>query len=559
MARLRLLIKMESADAYELKAQALNNDPRLKQAGIAALKFAGDRQYLVDGEFSSELPAEGTTATQTEKQEAGSGKGKRLRVVVRMANADSYELKAKALNKDTLLKKAGIAALKFVGDKRYLVDGEFSTGLLPAATPETGPGEPKVGSTIGKRLRVVVRMANADAYELKAQALNDDPRLKEAGISALKFIGDSQYIVGGGFSPDVPAATTPDKKLRVVLRTTPELAYELVARALNGDPKLAAAGIAGIDLAKGAGMVPLVKEAPRQPAPPKKKRSFARVLLAGLAVAFIGVIGASALFLLPAILNPPPAPVATGTSEIVPITGPLTSTNTPLPPTVTLVPPTATKPASTRTQRPTATFTLSPTLQVVSCQAPKLGTVIPGSLNCRYGPGENYLYEYGLYQGDQVPILGRQETANQGTWVYVHTESQNNIDCWVNAKQLQMDAGDVACLDNIYPETGGRPIYRTDLFPPPRNVEASRSGNLVFISWTGFDLKPGDWEGGDRPRYLLELWTCQGGKLVFTPMGTLDTFASIADEGGCAEKSHGQVFMAHVDGYIGPAEIPWPP
>lgn len=48
MARLRLLIKLQSADAYELKAQALNRDPRFTQAGIFALKFTGDKNYVVE-------------------------------------------------------------------------------------------------------------------------------------------------------------------------------------------------------------------------------------------------------------------------------------------------------------------------------------------------------------------------------------------------------------------------------------------------------------------------------------------------------------------------------
>jgi hypothetical protein len=185
-----------------------------------------------------------------------------------------------------------------------------------------------------------------------------------------------------------------------------------------------------------------------------------------------------------------------------------------------------------------------------------LGTIIPGSANCRYGPGGSYLYEYGLYQGDQVPILGRAATVF-GTWVYVQTESELNIACWVNAELVETD-GEFACLEDIYPETGGRPIYATNLFPPPTNVEASRAENLVFIAWTGHELALGDRESEASPRYLLELWTCQGGEIVFTPMGVFEEFASIADEGGCSEPSHGQVFLAHKDGYIGPSEIPWP-
>jgi hypothetical protein len=568
MARLRILIKLQSADAYELKAQALNNTPRFASAGISAFKFSGDENYIADGEFSPDLPAPETASVKPEASPATDG---RLRVVIRMLNADSYELKARALNNDPRLKEAGISTLKFVGEQQYLADGEFSTKLPPPLAPEIEVEKTSSDSKLGKRLRVLLRMANTDAYELKAQALNNDPRLKETGISALKFTGEMQYIAAGDVSADVPApatpkpAPTPGKKLRVVLRSPPDGVYDLIARHLNGDPALAAAGIAGMGLAKGAGMVPMVKEIPQQPAPTpapvhvpaplKKKRSFAGCLVAMLVAGFLGVTGASALYFLPGILNPPAAPTATQ-AAVLPITGPFTPTYTSIPPTAILVLPTTTKPTSTKPPLPSATITEPPTVQVASCQAPTLGTIIPGSANCRYGPGESYAYEYGLYQGDQVPILGKVDTAF-GTWVQVQTESEFNISCWVNANLVEMD-GEVACLESVDSENWGRPLYNPGFFPPPTNVEASRSENLVFIAWTGYELAVGDWEGGDRPRYLLELWTCQGGNMVFTPLGTLEEFASITDEGGCSEESHGRVYMAHVDGYIGPSEIPWP-
>ena len=34
--------------------------------------------------------------------------------------------------------------------------------------------------------------------------------------------------------------------------------------------------------------------------------------------------------------------------------------------------------------------------------------------------------------------------------------------------------------------------------------------------------------------------------------------ATIVDESGCSEPSHGRVFLAHKDGYVGPVEINWP-
>src|SRR6266508_6039483 len=133
----------------------------------------------------------------------------RIRVFIRIPSDDAFELKAQALNNDPRLKAAGISALKFENDKQYIADGEFSPEPPPPTTPEPfdaaqdKPAAVEGGSdsAMGGRLHVVVRVLSEDAYELKAQALNNDPRLKEAGISALKFESDKQYIVDGEFSP----------------------------------------------------------------------------------------------------------------------------------------------------------------------------------------------------------------------------------------------------------------------------------------------------------------------------------------------------------------------
>jgi hypothetical protein len=33
----------------------------------------------------------------------------------------------------------------------------------------------------------------------------------------------------------------------------------------------------------------------------------------------------------------------------------------------------------------------------------------------------------------------------------------------------------------------------------------------------------------------------------------------VIDEAGCAQPSHGRIFLVEVHGYVGPVEIPWPP
>jgi hypothetical protein len=480
----------------------------------------------------------------------------RLRILIKMESADAYELKAQALNNDARLKEAGIAALKFTGDKLYIADGEFSTEP-PSTIPSAEPDKLKP-DTAGGRLRVILRMSNQDSYELKAQALNNDPRLKEAGIAAMKFVGDKLYISDGDFSTDLPSPKTEqevtvDKKVRVTLRVPRKDAYELVAKYLNNDPELIKAGISGMELAKGAGMIPVAKETP--PPQRKKKRSFVRYLVAAVIVGIIGVTGVGALF-----FSNLPVPTPT-TAAIIPVSGgEPTNTYTPVPATETSIPSTATTvPTRTKIKLPTATNTQLPTATTLSCQPPSEAVVVAENLSCRYGPGAVYLYRAGLLKGEVVDVLGKADTA-YGTWIRVQTRWEQPAKCWVNSdpKYVEIPQGDVACLDSLYPEKAPLILFKTDLFPKPSNVQASRSGDLVYIDWQGYDLSPGD-RPEDSPAYLTETWTCQNGKIVFSPQGWDDTSAFVRDEGGCAEASYGYVYMAHVDGYIGPVTIPWPP
>jgi hypothetical protein len=571
MTRLRILIKMESADAFELKAQALNKHPRISSAGISALKFTGDKKYIADGEFSPDLPPPAAPATDSAKPKPDSTIGERLRIVLRMASQDAFELKTQALNDDPRLKEAGIAALKFVSDKKFISGGEFSSDLPPPTAPAMDSTKTEPDLAIGERLRVVLRMASKDAFELKAQALNNDHHLKDAGIAALKFVGDKQYISGGEFSPDLPLQTTPTaevpspipdslagKKVRVVLRGNRQHVYKLVAMHLNNDPALMKVGISGVELAKGGGVSVAAKEAP---APlRKKKRSFARYLVAALIVAVIGVTGAGALFF----SGPPPAQPPTATiAAIIPVAGRPTATETSVPATETRVPPTVTKVASTKTRLAVVTNTKSPTPTALSCLPPSEVMVTAENLSCRYGPGAPYLYRAGLVQGDVVDVLGRADTA-YSTWIYVQTRWEEPVKCWVNSgpRFVEISQGEVACLEPYYPEKAPLIIFDTspyppDRFPPPSSVGASRSGDIVYIQWEGTDLLPGD-RPENSPPYLVETWTCQGGEIVFSPQGWDEPFASVQDEAGCAEPSYGYVYLAHVDGYVGPSLIPWP-
>jgi hypothetical protein len=210
--------------------------------------------------------------------------------------------------------------------------------------------------------------------------------------------------------------------------------------------------------------------------------------------------------------------------------------------------------APSATSVPEATFT--PTFTETPVPSVSLeGIVDSDLLSCRYGPGAVYLYQYGLSKGLEVEVIGKAETAG-GLWLYIKAKGYDRP-CWVNARFLQVQ-GDASTLAQVYPEQAALILFYHDRFPAVTNVEASRSGDSVYVQWTGYELALGDRESAESPQYLVEFWTCIGGGIVFTAYGSFEEGAVIQDEAGCTEPSHGQVYIAHRDGYVGPVAIPWP-
>jgi hypothetical protein len=165
-----------------------------------------------------------------------------------------------------------------------------------------------------------------------------------------------------------------------------------------------------------------------------------------------------------------------------------------------------------------------------------------------------YLYKYGLVKGSNLQIIGRDEGAN-GIWLYVEAIGGKNP-CWVDASAVKV-AGDIASLEPMYPDKA--PLPKSPDYPSPTGVIAMRQGDQVTISWDFTTPVPlGMRESAKSPYWLVELWTCQKGQIVFTPIGTYNSTATITDEAGCSAHSHGQVFLSDVDGYDGPSKIPWP-
>jgi hypothetical protein len=368
------------------------------------------------------------------------------------------------------------------------------------------------------------------AFELKTLALNRDPRFKPLGIASLRLNGDAKFV------------NTSLGSLTLAATIGPLAALWLKIPALLASVLGATAG------------------------------KLLTILLMATIVAGAGILVPQAFF------SPAPIPTLTPTS----IATSLPSSTSTLAATDTFVP-IATQtpnPTSTMTETPTATETLTST--VTPTPAPTYTTltgVIANPLSnlvaCRYGPGDLYLYRFGPQNGIQFDVSGEAEIFTRRafeTWLWGQLEGYSDP-CWVNAKYVQL-RGDLASLEPVYPEKVDVPVIPNPRWPVPQNVKASRLGDQVTINWDAYVLPLGERGNADAksPQYILELWLCQSGRVAFTPMGSFDAPAAgripelrgmdelrVIDEAGCAQPSHGRIFLVEVHGYVGPVEIPWPP
>ncbi|MCC7119635.1 MAG: hypothetical protein IT310_14010 [Anaerolineales bacterium] len=235
--------------------------------------------------------------------------------------------------------------------------------------------------------------------------------------------------------------------------------------------------------------------------------------------------------------TPPPQPAPVTETFSQPEVSPTsTFTASPIPATETFTPP-----APTATNLPTAIPAVESLKAVVTAEL----------LSCRYGPGAEYLYLYGLRQGANIELIGRTEGNN---WVEV---AGKNL-CWVNAKYLNIQ-GNQQTLKITYPAEYKLPV--SPYYAPPVVLSATRNAanpNQVTVTWTDITLRAGDEEDANMFIYIIEVWRCEGGKIVFDPLASNYPEVTFTDESGCSAPSHGRVFFQEKHGFAGPAEIPWP-
>lgn len=239
---------------------------------------------------------------------------------------------------------------------------------------------------------------------------------------------------------------------------------------------------------------------------------------------------------LPTAVATQPLDQATAT-PLMPLAIPATDTPAP-----TLVPAT-----ETFTPIPTATLTNTPTAIpfVDSLKA----IVTADLLVCRYGPGANYLYLIAFNKKTPLHILGR---ADGNKWMLVENQPQR---CWVNSDFIEIQ-GDPQTLRFMYPD--GYKIPVSPYYGPTTVTSATREADKVIVSWNEVIVSPGKYEDENMFPYIVEVWRCENGEIIFDTLGSRVPFISFIDQTGCDTASHGRVYIQEKHGYAGPSEIPWP-
>lgn len=177
-------------------------------------------------------------------------------------------------------------------------------------------------------------------------------------------------------------------------------------------------------------------------------------------------------------------------------------------------------------------------------------TVTSDKLICRYGPGANYLYLIAFNKTTPLKLIGRVQGNN---WVLVENEPQR---CWVNSEFVEVKDGDLKTLRSVYPD--GYKIPVSPYYGPTTVLSAVREADTVTVTWMEIIVSPGKYEDENMFPYIVEVWRCENGEIIFDTLGSRIPFISFEDQAGCAEASHGRVFVQEKHGYAGPAEIPWP-
>ncbi|GAB1471864.1 hypothetical protein MASR2M66_27420 [Chloroflexota bacterium] len=197
------------------------------------------------------------------------------------------------------------------------------------------------------------------------------------------------------------------------------------------------------------------------------------------------------------------------------------------------------------TPAPSATVepSLTPTVEVSGATV-----IVNKQAHCRYGPSKAYLHAADLFAGDKGNVRYR---AMYSTWLYIQFDKLN-YSCWVAPSVVDI-AGDISAIQKIEPD-----LLRigSNMYGPPQNVQATRDGKKVTITWDQVSMTSDDDRG-----YLIEAFVCQGGAYIWWTDSYPDQFNdsyTVQDEAGCNSPSWGRIYTVEKHGFSQPADIPWP-
>lgn len=201
----------------------------------------------------------------------------------------------------------------------------------------------------------------------------------------------------------------------------------------------------------------------------------------------------------------------------------------------------------------TATATLTPTITDTPTITPSPTFAFPEvevhtQAHCRYGPSTAYLHAADLYPGDKGKVVGR---FPYSAWLRIKFDKLH-YQCWVSPSVVDV-RGDINTVIYIVPDLQS---IGTNMYGPPRNVQATRGGDQVTITWDRMVMT----EDKDRG-YFIEAWVCQDTILKWWAVSFPDQYTTsytVTDEEGCAEPSRGVILTVEKHGYSEPATIPWP-
>jgi hypothetical protein len=247
-------------------------------------------------------------------------------------------------------------------------------------------------------------------------------------------------------------------------------------------------------------------------------------------------------------------PVANLLESSTPAQAQATSTATITPrPSPTLTPPPTATASSTPSPSPSATITPTPTITPTASITPTPTFAFPQvevnkQAHCRYGPSTAYLHAADLYPGDTGSVRGR---FAYSAWLYVKFDKLSYF-CWVAPSVVDV-SGDISTVWLTEPN-----LQRvgSNMYGPPQNVQAARSGEQVTITWDQIRMTEDDDRG-----YFIEAWVCQEDRYLWWTVSFPDQYTTsytVTDEAGCPAASRGKIYTVEKHGYSEPVVIPWP-